>query len=362
MFEETRSNQSARILPLFAALLLAAMAGAIGTASADSAAEPFAVSVETTRGTFEVEVYPEWAPASAARFREMVDAGYLEGSPFHWVLEGSQTEFGLNPDASLTREWTERALEQDPPSRQVEKGYLHFMMELEAGLFPKPDGAIRPTRIGIEMGNGPFANGAGLAPFGRVVEGWEIVEGFDAGHMEKPAKARKMIKQLEKKGYKSITKKYPDLDRIERIVVLDRTVDMPSAPLRETPADLADGMARVRIYRPGEQDQVFKLSIDGVKRAKLKSGTYFEVDLPAGSHQLSAKVRFKFGATGLLDKAMAAKQFFPLELEAGTVTYVRAWSSFFEKQKLAFNLVAPEFGAEDSAGMEPAELLSEDDE
>ena len=48
-----------------------------------AAEEPVKVSLTTSKGTIELELYPDKAPKTVANFVEYVNAGYYEGTIFH---------------------------------------------------------------------------------------------------------------------------------------------------------------------------------------------------------------------------------------------------------------------------------------
>lgn len=60
----------------------------------DAAAEPVAVSMKTTLGEMQLELYPEQAPESVKNFLRYVDEGFYNGTVFHRVINGFMIQGG----------------------------------------------------------------------------------------------------------------------------------------------------------------------------------------------------------------------------------------------------------------------------
>lgn len=343
-------------------------AGAEEPAATPSGVAPdaFAVRFETTKGVFVVEAYRDWAPHAVDRFFALVQEGYFDGNVFYWVKATHHVEFGLHSDPRRTDAWSERPSPIDPPLRRIQAGDIH--------MYPDYHGEVLPTQFGIQTGlDATAASRSGAAPFGRVVgEGTGatlpakggLFESLDDTHMRKPRKIWKIRRNLRMEGEAKIRRKYPDLDSIVRATLLDRTVTLPvqePADRGGAPADLPEGAALVRVYRPGRGHQKFSLRVDGERRAVLKAGTFFETTLPAGRHDFSAKVKFKMFATGLVDKAMAGKETFSIDLRPGVVHHLRAVAGGFEGRSLFLTHVASDFAASENHGLEPAKQVTGED-
>ena len=65
------------------------------------------IVVETTRGTFEIETFPDEAPRSVAHITELAKNGFYDGIRVHRVLPGFVAQFGdpQTRDVSLRSQW-----------------------------------------------------------------------------------------------------------------------------------------------------------------------------------------------------------------------------------------------------------------
>ena len=78
----------------------------------DAAAEPVAVSMKTTLGEMQLELYPEQAPESVKNFLRYVDEGFYNGTVFHRVINGFMIQGG-GFTADLERKTTHDAIRNE---------------------------------------------------------------------------------------------------------------------------------------------------------------------------------------------------------------------------------------------------------
>ena len=149
--------------------------------------QPFNVilSVQTDRDSdetkdVEIEVRPDWAPLAAARFKELVEIGFYDGSRFHRVLPLYVAQFGIAPDPKLNKEWMfcERnckSLPDEPRMVSNKKGTLSFASSGKNS---------RQTQVFVNLvdndGVPNFLDAQGFVPFARVVDindkNWAVIE------------------------------------------------------------------------------------------------------------------------------------------------------------------------------------------
>jgi hypothetical protein len=348
-----------------AALVSTHCATAQDTTNGESGRAPdaFAVLFETTKGSFVVEAYREWAPNSADRFFALVKDGYFDGNLFYWVESKGDVRFGVNsvPDRRSRWKWP---VAEDPPQRLVRKGYVYFRPKAPSALAPMEFAAT----IGIltaEIDRRLAAQD--VAAFGRVVEetpgpalpaGSGVLQSLDSSHM----KSRKPVRMLERyyfEGDAELKKKFPNLDSIVSATLLDRDVTVPvreqSPALIEAKRSLPEGTAMVRIYRPGPRgvDPVdFNLRVDDKIRADFRDGTIYEAVLPAGPHTFSATTQFQLLVPPTYEASYKGK--IELDLQPGEIYYLRGRSFGPDGRSLELYRVASEYGAEESALNLPA--------
>ncbi|WP_053333898.1 peptidylprolyl isomerase [Gemmatimonas phototrophica] len=168
----------------------------------------FTVRVETSKGPFVVEVTRDLAPHSADRFYELVTNGYFADVRFFRLVPGFVVQFGVHGDPAVNAVWDTATIADDVMRTSNRKGTLAF-----AANGPHS----RSTQLFISTGeNGRKLDGQRLfTPFGRVVQGMDVVEKLNAEYGEEPNAIRAV-----RQGNRYLTRWFPALDYIVRATVL----------------------------------------------------------------------------------------------------------------------------------------------
>jgi peptidyl-prolyl cis-trans isomerase A (cyclophilin A) len=166
----------------------------------DDASQIYKVRFETTKGPFVVEVHRDWAPLGAARFEELVKAGYFDNSSFFRVVPNFIIQFGLAANPAMSKKW-DKTIKDDTPSRTNGLGTISF-----ATMGPE----TRTTQVFINLRSNQSLDAQGFAPFGRVIEGMDVVTKLYAGHGEGPDQ-QKIMRQ----GNAYLKASFPRLDYIK---------------------------------------------------------------------------------------------------------------------------------------------------
>lgn len=176
--------------------------------------DAFKVRLKTTKGDVVIEVHPSWSPNGAKRFRELVEAGFYDDVRFFRVLDDFMAQVGINGDPDVHAKWKDKNIRDDRPGRQSNKrGYVTFAKT----------GAphSRSTQIFINYGDNSSLDRQGFTPFGKVVEGMEVVDKLYSGYGEGAPKGngpdQGMIVEM---GNKYLDKSFPKLDSIEKAEVV----------------------------------------------------------------------------------------------------------------------------------------------
>lgn len=141
----------------------------------ETAPARFRVRFKTTRGDFVVEAVRDWAPRGADRFYNLVRVGFFDDVAFFRVLEGFVAQFGIHGNPRVSQAWRESAIPDDPRGQSNERGTVTFAT---AG----PN--TRTTQFFINFRDNRNLDGMGFTPFGRVVEGMEVVDRLYSGYGE----------------------------------------------------------------------------------------------------------------------------------------------------------------------------------
>lgn len=173
----------------------------------------YKANFETTKGNFVVEVRREWAPLGADRFYNLVRHGFFDGARFFRVISGFMVQFGINADPKVSAAWRDRRLTDDPVKQSNTRGFVSFAM---AGPH------TRTTQVFINYGDNARLDKMGFAPFGRVVEGMDVVDQLYAGYGEGAPQGKGPHQgRLQQEGNAYLTRDFPQLDYIKRVSVIE---------------------------------------------------------------------------------------------------------------------------------------------
>ena len=188
------------ILSLFCAALL------VGCSSTHAAApSEYKVKFDTSKGVFVVEVHRDWAPLGADRFYELVKSGFFDEARFFRVVPGFVVQWGINKDPKVSAGWRDKKIDDDPVKETNGAGYITFATS-------GPN--TRTTQMFINLANNGRLDSLGFAPFGRVIEGMEVVSSLYSGDRERPQQDL-----IESQGNEYLEREFPKLDYIKTATV-----------------------------------------------------------------------------------------------------------------------------------------------
>jgi peptidyl-prolyl cis-trans isomerase A (cyclophilin A) len=188
---------------------------------AEQAPEKFHVKFETTKGDFVMEVVRDWAPRGADRFYELVEDKFYDGSRFFRVRPKFVVQFGINKDPKISELWRQMKMPDDPVKQKNTRGFVSFA---------KDGPGSRTTQIFINLAdNAQRLDGRGFSPFGRVVEGMDVVEKLYAsyGEVQSLGGGGPDAQKIEAMGEEYLERTYPRLDKINRAAVVEYTPKQP---------------------------------------------------------------------------------------------------------------------------------------
>lgn len=176
--------------------------------------ESFDVKFETTKGDFVIHVHRDWAPNAAARFLELVKAGFYDECRFFRVVPNFVVQWGIHADPKVMDKWRDNNIPDDPESgphrQQNQKGYVTFARS------GAPNS--RSTQLFINFKDNFFLDTQqrGFTPFGHVSEGLEIAESINAEYGESPDQGR-----IQSEGNTYLNKEFPNLDYIKKATLIE---------------------------------------------------------------------------------------------------------------------------------------------
>jgi peptidyl-prolyl cis-trans isomerase A (cyclophilin A) len=178
----------------------------------EKAPETFKAQFDTTKGKFTIEVTRSLAPNGADRFYNLVRSGYFTDIAFFRVIPGFMCQFGIHGDPTVSAKWREATIPDDPVKDSNTRGAITFAT---AG----PN--TRTTQLFINFGNNTGLDGQGFSPFGKVIEGMDVVDKINSEYGEGapnglgPAQGR-----IQMEGNAYLKKDFPNLDYIKSATIV----------------------------------------------------------------------------------------------------------------------------------------------
>ena len=172
------------------------------------APDTFRARFDTSKGPFVIEVHRDWAPKGADRFYNLVKNGYYDDVRFFRVLAGFMAQFGINGDPKLNDIWHEANIEDDPVRQSNTRGMVSYAMRGPGS---------RTTQLFINFADrNSQLDRMGFAPFGKVVEGMEIVDKLYSGYGEgAPQGGGPAQDRTQEEGNQYLKKNFPELDYVK---------------------------------------------------------------------------------------------------------------------------------------------------
>ena len=180
----------------------------------ETAPDVYRARFETSSGDFVIEVHREWAPNGADRFYNLVKNGYYDDCRFFRVIDGFMVQFGINGNPEVQSGWRNAGIPDDPVRETNDRGYVTFAMSSQPN--------SRTTQIFINFANNSNLDGSGFAPFGRIVEGMDAVDGIYSGYGEGAPSGRGPDQQrIQMEGNTYLESSFPELDYIVQATIVE---------------------------------------------------------------------------------------------------------------------------------------------
>ena len=188
-------------------LWLAAVAGS--QTPERNAPEVYRVRIDTGKGSFTLEVTRSLAPRGADRFYHLVETGFYDDSRFYRVISGRFAQFGIPGDPAVAAIWRNARFPDDPVRASNVRGTFAYAMT-------GPD--ARTTQIYINTGDQSRQDADGFAPFGKVVEGMDVVDRLYSDYGENSGGGMRAGRQgkLFEEGNAYLDREFPRLDKLLR--------------------------------------------------------------------------------------------------------------------------------------------------
>jgi len=180
----------------------------------DKAPDTFKVKFVTTKGDFVIEVTRDWAPNGADRFYNLVKIGYFNDVAFFRNIDGFMVQFGIHGDPAVNAKWRESNIKDDTVKKSNTQGYVTYA---QTG---RPNS--RSVQFFINFGDNANLDGMRFAPFGKVVEGMDVVKSLYNGYGEGAPRGKGPDQQrLQEEGNAYLKKDFPKLDYIKTATIVE---------------------------------------------------------------------------------------------------------------------------------------------
>jgi len=167
----------------------------------------FKVKFETSVGDFVVEIHKDWAPIGVERFAELLREGFYNDARFFRVVPNFVVQFGMAADPAVHAKWANKTIPDDPVKQQNRAGTITFAKTNSPN--------SRTTQLFINLKDNLPLDSMGFAPFGRVVEGMDVVKRINAEYGEQPNQG-----MIALRGNAYLQEQFPRLDYIKQVVYL----------------------------------------------------------------------------------------------------------------------------------------------
>jgi peptidyl-prolyl cis-trans isomerase A (cyclophilin A) len=175
----------------------------------------FRVRVDTTAGSFVIETHRDWSPNGADRFYQLVRQHYYDDSRFFRVVPNHWVQFGIAGDPKVALAWRHKTIPDDTLKVHNLLGYIAFS---------NTGPGTRSTQVYINLRDNSALNDSepAFAPFGKVVEGWDVVEKLYNGYGENSGSGMRAGHQdkIFEGGNAYMDKEFPKLDHLIRATIV----------------------------------------------------------------------------------------------------------------------------------------------
>ncbi|MCC6527079.1 MAG: peptidylprolyl isomerase [Polyangiaceae bacterium] len=180
-----------------------------------TAPDKFKARFTTTEGDFVIEVTRDWAPNGADRFFNLVKLGYFTDVALFRVVKKPESpkdfmvQFGIHGVPEVATKWLNANIQDDPVKQSNTEGFVTYAQTNSPN--------SRSVQIFINYTDNSFLDSKRFAPFGKVVEGMDVVRKFYSGYGEKTTSRQG---DIASKGNDYLHGTYPELDYIKSAVVV----------------------------------------------------------------------------------------------------------------------------------------------
>ena len=179
----------------------------------EKAPDTYRARFETTKGPFVIEVTRELAPRGADRFYNLAKNGFFDDVAFFRAIDGFMVQFGIHGDPAIASRWRTATFPDDEVKGTNARGTISFATS-------GPNS--RTTQVFINYKDNANLDRMGFSPFGRVVEGMEVVDSLYTGYGEGAPRGRGPNQgRIQSEGNNYLRRDFPQLDWVTDAEIVD---------------------------------------------------------------------------------------------------------------------------------------------
>ena len=173
----------------------------------------YRVRIDTSKGAIILHINRALAPTGADRFYHLIETGFYDNSRLFRVIKGRFAQFGIPGDPSIAQIWRNGTINDDPVRASNLRGTFAFAMT-------GPN--ARTTQIYINTADQLRQDAMGFAPFGKVIDGMDVIDNLYSGYGETSGGGMRAGHQakLFEEGNRYLDREFPLLDKLIRCEVL----------------------------------------------------------------------------------------------------------------------------------------------
>lgn len=192
----------------------------------EKAPDSFKVKFTTTKGDFTLQLSRPLSPNGVDRFYNLVKAGYFTDIAFFRVIPGFMGQFGIHGDPVIAAAWRSANIQDDTVKASNVRGAITFA---KSGA---PNS--RSTQFFINLADNPNLDSMGFSPFGKVIEGMDVVDKLNGEYGEGAPSGRGPNQmKVQSEGNKYLKAEFPRLDYIKSAALITAEGPKPEAPKAE---------------------------------------------------------------------------------------------------------------------------------
>jgi peptidyl-prolyl cis-trans isomerase A (cyclophilin A) len=178
----------------------------------ERAPEAFKAMFETSKGLFVVTVHRVWAPLGADRFYNLVNGGFYDECRFFRVMDEFIAQVGINGDPAIQSAWRDATIPDDPVKESNKRGFVTYAKSRAPN--------SRSTQFFINLTDNSSLDKSGVAPFGEVTSGMEVVEKLYSGYGDGAPRGKGPEQaRILNEGNAYLTKEFPKLDYVKKATI-----------------------------------------------------------------------------------------------------------------------------------------------